>query len=126
MGGLVYGGGSVASGFLRGVAAPIATQIDLRAGTETGTVLVSKILRRERGAVIHLVQALKDIIASGDQKYPIYVALMRAEVISKIAQVPNYDESTGNAQIARNVSTVPVKEWQRPRIPVKIEAIRRR
>ena len=70
------------------------------------------------------LEALKDTIESGDQNYPIYVALMPAEVIARIAQVPNYHESTGNADIARNVSNVPVKEWQRPRIPGKIEAIR--
>lgn len=70
------------------------------------------------------LQALKDTIESGDKSYPVFVSLMSAEVISRIAQVPNYHESTGNAQIAQNVSVIPVKEWQRPRIPGKIEAIR--
>ena len=42
----------------------------------------------------------------------------------EIADVPSYRETTTNADIALNVSNVPVKEWQRPRIPGKIELIR--
>ena len=70
------------------------------------------------------IHALKEIIESGGQNYPIYLALMQADEISTIADVPSYRETTRNADIARNVSTVPVKEWQRPPIPEKIEAIR--
>ena len=70
------------------------------------------------------IQALKEMIESGQQKYPIYLALMQADEISGIADVPSYRETTRNADIARNISTVPVKEWQRPPIPEKIEAIR--
>ena len=68
--------------------------------------------------------ALQETIESGGQKYPIYLALIQAEIISTIADVPSYRDSTKNAEIARNVSTLPVKEWQRPPIPEKIEAIR--
>lgn len=70
------------------------------------------------------INALKKMIESGEKRYPIYLALMEAEVISEIADVPNYEDSTTNADIARNVSTVPVKEWQRPPIPEKIDEIR--
>ena len=70
------------------------------------------------------IYALKEMIESGEQSYPIYLALMQAEVISEIADVPSYRDTTTNADIARNVSTRPVKEWQRPRIPDKIESIR--
>ena len=69
------------------------------------------------------IPALKDMIESGQRKYPIYLALMRAEEIWKIAAVPNYLDTTTNADIARNVSTIPVKEWQRPAIGTKIDAI---
>ena len=68
--------------------------------------------------------ALKDTIESGDQYYPIYVALLKAKDIFRIAQVPSYRDSTRNAEIAQNVSDVPVKEWQRPRISDKVERIR--
>ena len=70
------------------------------------------------------IHALKEMIESGERSYPIYLALMRADVIFQIADVPSYRKTTTNADIARNVSTVPVKEWQRPRIPDKIESIR--
>ena len=70
------------------------------------------------------IPALKETIESGELSYPIYLALMEAEVISEIADVPSYLDSTTNADIARNVSTIPVKEWQRPRIPAKVSAIR--
>lgn len=71
------------------------------------------------------INALKETIESGERSYPIYLALMQASVISEIADVPSYRDTTTNADIARNVSTRPVKEWQRPRIPDKIESIRR-
>ena len=70
------------------------------------------------------IHALKEMIESGGQSYPIYLALMQADIISEIADVPSYRETTTNADIALNVSTRPVKEWQRPRIPEKVEAIR--
>ena len=70
------------------------------------------------------VQALKEMIKSGNRHYPIYLALMPADRIAEIADVPSYRETTTNADIALNVSNVPVKEWQRPRIHGKIEQIR--
>ncbi len=48
---------------------------------------------------------------------------MRADVIDEIADVPSYRETTTNADVARNVSTRPVKEWQRPKITDKVESI---
>ena len=76
-------------------------------------------------SVVIRINALKETIESGELRYPIYLALMQADVISEIADVPSYRETTTNADIARNVSTIPVKEWQRPRIPEKVRAIRR-
>lgn len=70
------------------------------------------------------IQALKDLIESGEQRYPIYLALLRADVINEIAAVPSYRDTTTNADVARNVSTRPVKEWQRPKISDKVESIR--
>ena len=71
------------------------------------------------------IPALRETIESGELSYPIYLALMQADVISGIADVPSYSETTTNADIASNVSTIPVKEWQRPRIRDKVRAIRR-
>ncbi len=70
------------------------------------------------------IHALKDQIESGGQSYPIFLALMQADVIAAIADVPSYRESTTNADVALNVSIDPVKEWQRREIPSKIESIR--
>ena len=70
------------------------------------------------------IHALKDLIESGEQSYPIYLALLRADVINDIAAVPSYRDTTTNADVARNVSTRPVKEWQRPKISDKVESIR--
>lgn len=78
----------------------------------------------KRGSTVIRINALKGMIKSGERSYPIYLALMPAEQISEVADVPSYHDSTTNADIARNVSTVPVKEWQRPRITKKVDAIR--
>ena len=70
------------------------------------------------------ITALKESIQSGDKTYPLFLALLPADQVSQIAAVPNYQDSTTNVDIARNVSLVPVKEWQRPPIPTKITLIR--
>ena len=88
--------------------------------TRTG---LKSLKKKGDGSVIRIF-ALKEMIESGEQTYPLYLALMQADQISEIADVPSYGDTTTNADIARNVSTVPVKEWQRPRIPGKIENIR--
>lgn len=69
------------------------------------------------------IQALEHFINSGSQSFPIYVGFVTAEELLRVADVPNFKKNTSNHDIAANVLTPPVKEWQRPLIEEKKEKI---
>ena len=69
------------------------------------------------------IQALEQIIVSGTQSFPVFVGFVTAEDLLRVAEVPNFKKSTPNSDIATNVLTPPVKEWQRPLIEDKKEKI---
>ncbi len=61
--------------------------------------------------------ALENYIKSGTSTYPLYVGFLKAGDLLSIAEVPNFSTKTANYDIATNVLTPPVKQWQRPLIP---------
>lgn len=63
-----------------------------------------------------IIQALEQIIKSGNQEFPIYIGFLKAEELLRVAEVPNFQINTANIDIATNVLTPPVKQWQRPLI----------
>jgi hypothetical protein len=69
------------------------------------------------------IHVLEQLIQSGSCHFPIYVGFMTAADLLKVAEVPNFSPSTSNEAIATNVLTPPVKQWQRPLIHDKQEAI---
>jgi hypothetical protein len=69
------------------------------------------------------IHALEQTIVSGTQTFPIFVGFITAEELLRIAEVPNFKNTTPNHDIATNVLTPPVKEWQRPLIQDKKEGI---
>ena len=69
------------------------------------------------------VQVLHQIIKSGSRSFPIYIGFIKAEDLLKIAEVPNFSESTPHRDIAQNVYNPPVKQWQRPLIASKRDGI---
>ena len=69
------------------------------------------------------VQALHQIINSGTQPFPLYIGFLKAEELLQVAEVPNFKDSTPNFDIATNVLSPPVKQWQRPLIPDRRDKI---
>ena len=69
------------------------------------------------------IHALERIIVSGKSSYPIYVGFVKAADLLCVSEVPNFKETTANHDIATNVLTPPVKEWQRPLMPYKKDRI---
>jgi hypothetical protein len=69
------------------------------------------------------IHALEKFITSGSQSFPIYIGFMTAADLLLVAEVPNFKKTTPNQDIASNVLTPPVKEWQRPLIEEKKEKI---
>lgn len=61
-----------------------------------------------------LVHALEQIVKSGSHTFPLYIGFLKAQDLLSISEVPNFQNSTSNHDIATNVLTPPVKQWQRP------------
>jgi hypothetical protein len=58
-----------------------------------------------------LIQSIT--LASHPRPFSIHVGFMKPTDIVSVADIPHFNSSTTEAQIATNVSTTPVKEWQR-------------
>ena len=61
-----------------------------------------------------IIQCLEQKIYSGSASYPIYIGFLSAGEILQIAEAPSFSKSTSNQQIANNILTPPIKDWQRP------------
>lgn len=70
-----------------------------------------------------IIHALERTIVSGDCEYPIYIGFVKAEDLLNNAEVPNFKNDTPNSDIASNVLTPPVQQWQRPLIKENKERI---
>ena len=60
------------------------------------------------------IECLRSHVVSGGHTYPIYVGFMKAADIAKVAVAPAFSRTTPNQQIADNITSQPVKDWQRP------------
>ena len=72
------------------------------------------------------IRALKFEINDGERNRPIFLGSLGANELSRISAVPSFGNGTTQKQIADNILNSPVKDWQRPLDPVKVEKIRRR
>jgi len=69
------------------------------------------------------VECLRQEITSGAAVYPVYVGFLPASDISRVAEAPAFTTGTPHQQIAANVSTQPVRDWQRPLDVDRIDGI---
>jgi hypothetical protein len=60
------------------------------------------------------VTCLKSVIKSGNSRYPIFTGFLSARQISQIAVAPSFTPGTKNKEIATNIVSRPVEDWQRP------------
>jgi hypothetical protein len=61
-----------------------------------------------------VVECLRQEISSGSSVYPVYVGFLPAADIARVAEAPAFTISTPHQQIAANVASQPVRDWQRP------------
>ena len=61
-----------------------------------------------------VVECLRQEIVSGESTYPIYVGFVEAADVARVAEAPAFTTITPHQQIAANVATQPVRDWQRP------------
>lgn len=72
------------------------------------------------------IKALRTTITDGTQNYPIFLGYLSAAELQSVAAVPSFTEHSQNFEIANNILGDPVKDWQRPPINAKVDAIRTR
>lgn len=69
------------------------------------------------------IECLRSHVVSGGHTYPIYIGFAKAEDIAKVAMAPAFTRETPNQQIAENITSQPVKDWQRPIDLERVEGI---
>ena len=60
------------------------------------------------------IQCLQEHIKSGNCTYPVFIGFISASEVLQIAEAPSFSKKTTNQQIAQNILTPPIKDWQRP------------
>ena len=61
-----------------------------------------------------MLQCLKNTIKSSSNEYPVYIGFLPAKEILQIAEAPSFSGDTTHQDIAVNIMTPPIKDWQRP------------
>ena len=69
------------------------------------------------------IDCMRAEIETGGYKYPIYIGFVSAEKIAKVSVAPAFNQHTPHQQIAENISTQPVRDWQRPLDQERVERI---
>jgi hypothetical protein len=60
------------------------------------------------------IECMRTTVASGSAHYPIYIGFLAAEDIARVAEAPSFQPTTPHQQIATNIASQPVRDWQRP------------
>lgn len=60
------------------------------------------------------IHCLQHVITSGGSHYPIYIGFLPAAEILQLAEAPSFSLGTLHQEIAQNIVTPPIKDWQRP------------
>jgi hypothetical protein len=70
-----------------------------------------------------VVECLRQEIRSGSTLFPVYVGFLPAKDIVRVAEAPAFTETTAHQQIASNIASQPVRDWQRPLDHSRVTAI---
>lgn len=69
------------------------------------------------------IKALQATITAGNHTYPVFIGFLSAADLVKIAEAPAFSSTTSHEQIATNVLTPPIKDWQRPIDTTRVQKI---
>jgi len=58
--------------------------------------------------------AIESIATINGHDYPMYCGFLSASILSEIAEVPSFDKNKDHHQIASDIESPPVDQWQRP------------
>lgn len=71
------------------------------------------------------IDCLRGEHVSGTDRFPIFIGFMQAKELGKVAEAPQFRLATPHEVIAGNISSTPVREWQRPIDPDRTMEIAR-
>lgn len=60
------------------------------------------------------ILCLKKQISTGNYNYPVFIGFATPTEILQVASVPSFSAMTNHSEIASNILTTPVRDWQRP------------
>jgi hypothetical protein len=69
------------------------------------------------------VECLFNPIVSGGTAFPVYVGFLSAVDIARVAAAPSFLQTTPHQEIATNIESQPVRDWQRPIDLNRVETI---
>jgi hypothetical protein len=88
---------------------------------ESGKIAVG--VDATRGTEVLSVECMQTTVSSGATYYPVYIGFLAAKEIARVAEAPSFQITTPHQQIAANIASQPVKDWQRPLSESRVEII---
>jgi hypothetical protein len=74
---------------------------------------------------MHTIFCLRQEILSGTNRFPVFVGFAPADVILQLASAPSFTGHTPHNDIANNILTPPIRDWQRPLDHGRVDGISR-
>src|SRR6266571_27960 len=71
-----------------------------------------------------VVDTMRGVASIGGELFPMYAGFLSAEKIAQVAVVPNFQRTKEHHQIATDIATPPIDEWQRPLDNDKVNKVR--
>lgn len=69
------------------------------------------------------VECLQQTVVSGAVNFPVYVGFLPAADIARVAEAPSFQVTTPHEAISQNIVSQPVRDWQRPVDPTRVDGI---
>jgi hypothetical protein len=60
------------------------------------------------------INCLRQTIKSGSNEFPLYIGFLPAKDILLVAEAPSFSRTTAHREIANNILSPPIGDWQRP------------
>src|ERR1044071_946478 len=69
------------------------------------------------------INCLRQTVKSGGNEFPLYIGFLPAKEILQVAEAPSFTHTTEHREIANNILSPPIGNWQRPIDPERVRTI---
>jgi len=69
------------------------------------------------------INCLRQTVKSGGNEFPLYIGFLPAKEILQVAEAPSFTHTTEHREIANNILSPPIGNWQRPINPERVRTI---